>query len=280
MTDNAGLEQRLADHYAREAPPRAPDRVLQETLAAVETTRQRAAFGRIPGRIGVMSNLAKVAVAAVILIALGAFGIALLRSSTATGPGSSPGSSTQSSLLPSSGPGSSAAPALTKSFSSSFNGFSISYPGDWRVISAKRSWPTGSPNFNPDDPAVDSLSGPNLAIYAVSQKIAAGTTPTQWLDKYMSDSRLDFSNRPDCAVEKTLPIVVDGAAGVMIYSCEAVLIDAVVTAGGRAYVFSLQGDSPDKAFLLEVLKTVQLHPESAVDVAPSSSPSVGPSTGP
>ena len=280
MTRKPDLEQRLADHYAREAPPRAPDRVLAEAMSTIETTRQRRALGRMPGRIRVMSNLAKGAVAAVVLIALGVVGVAVLKPSAGTGSGGPTGPSTQPSVVASSGPASSAPPALTTVFTSQFNGYSMSYPGDWKVTVATQSWPSGSPNFTPDDPSVDAFAGPNLAIYAVSQKIAAGISPTQWLDKYLSDSRLDFSNRPDCAVEKTLPIVVDGASGVMIYSCEAVLIDAVVTDGGRAYVFSLQGDSPDKAWLLEVLQTVKLQPENAVDAAPSTSPSAGPSAGP
>jgi hypothetical protein len=59
----------------------------------------------------------------------------------------------------------------------------------------------------------------------------------------------------------------------MNYSCSVVLIDAVVTAGGRGYVFSLQGDSVDKAWMLDLLKTVKLHPEAAIDTPPSAAPS-------
>jgi hypothetical protein len=280
MTTRPELGQRLADHYAREAPPRAPDRVLAEALSTIETTRQQRALGSLPGRIRVMNNVAKVAVAALVLIALGAIGLAVLGPSTGVGHGGLAEPSSQPSRVPSGGPASPALPPLSSVFTSPVNGYSISYPADWKVTTATEWWASGSTTFNPDDPSVDSFSGPNVAIYVVSQKIAGGTAPTAWLDKYLSDSELNDSTRPDCAVVKTQPVVVDGAAGVVNYSCSAVLIDATVTAGGRGYVFSLQGDSPDKAWLLEVLKTVKLHPESAVEVAPSVAPSASPSANP
>lgn len=47
MTDDGLLEYRIADHYEREAPGRAPGWVLDAVLAAVETTRQQR------GRLGV-----------------------------------------------------------------------------------------------------------------------------------------------------------------------------------------------------------------------------------
>jgi hypothetical protein len=208
-------------------------------------------------------------IAAVVVVVLG--GVFLLR------PGS-PSSGSPSSGSPSGGsagssPGSSGLPPLSKTFTSPINGYSISYPDGWKVVTATQSWPTGSTTFNPDDHSVDSFSGSNLAIYAVSQKLATSSSPSQWLEKYLSDAALDFSNRPDCAVVKTEPIVVDGATGVMNYSCSIVLIDASVTSGGRGYAFELQGDSVDKAWMLEVLKTVKLHPEAAIDTAPSAAPS-------
>jgi hypothetical protein len=204
---------------------------------------------------------AVIVIAAVAVVLIG--GVVLMRPGSPSGQVGAAGSS----------PGSSGLPALSKTFTSKVNGYSISYPDGWKVVEATRTWPTGSFTFNPDDRSVDSFSGPNLAIYAVSQKLATSSSPTQWLDTYLSDAALEFSNRPDCAVVKTEPIVVDGATGVMNYSCSIVLIDAIVTSGGRGYVFSLQGDSVDRAWMLEVLKTVKLHPESAIDTPPSAAPS-------
>jgi hypothetical protein len=39
-------------------------------------------------------------------------------------------------------------------------------------------------------------------------------------------------------------------------------------------------DSVDKAWMLEILVTVKLHPEAAVDTVPSAAPSASPSAGP
>ena len=41
MNANHDLERRLADFYATEAPQRAPDWVLGEALATIDTTKQR-----------------------------------------------------------------------------------------------------------------------------------------------------------------------------------------------------------------------------------------------
>lgn len=202
-----------------------------------------------------------------VLVAVGGIGSLFLGGTTGVGHPGRP--SIAPSVERSMGGGQSALPALSGTFTSSFNGFSVSYPEGWTITKAKRSWPTGSANVSPDDPSVDAFTGPNVAIYAVSQKIDPAVGPSRWLSQYMSDEALDFSTRPDCAVVRTMPIVVDGSSGVMNYSCEVVLIDAVVVAGGRAYVFSLQGDSPDKDWLVEVLDTVKLHPSAAVDAEPA-----------
>jgi hypothetical protein len=267
--------ERTAQAWLAQGPDRLPDRVLDHVADTIHLTPQRHAL-RLPWRDSRMNQMTRavavVAAAAVVVIG----GVVLLRPGSPSGQGGFSGNSPSApGNSPSTGnsPGSSGLPALTQTFTSKVSGFSISYPAGWKVVEATQTWPTGSFTFNPDDHWVDSFSGPNLAIYAVSQKLATSTTATKWLDEYMSDAKLEFSNRADCAVVKTEPIVVDGASGVMNYSCSVVLIDSIVTSGGRGYVFSLQGDSVDKAWMLEVLKTVKLHPDAAIDTAPSAAPS-------
>jgi hypothetical protein len=85
MSANHDLERRLADFYATEDPSRAPDWVLEAALTTIDTTPQRRAFIRVPWRFHDMNSFAKVAVAAVVVIAVGALGLAVLR------PGSGPG---------------------------------------------------------------------------------------------------------------------------------------------------------------------------------------------
>jgi hypothetical protein len=267
--------ERAALAWLAEGPERLPDRVLDAVADEIHLTPQRRAL-RTPWRDPRMNQLTRAVtvIAAAVVVVIG--GVVVLRPSSPSGQGSSgttPAASGSGSASASTSPASSGLPALTETFTSTVGGFSISYPAGWKVVRATQTWPTGSFTSNPDDHSVDAFSGPNLAIYAVSQKLATSTTPAKWLDEYLSDAALEFSNRTDCAVVRTEPIVVDGATGVMNYSCSVVLIDSIVTSGGRAYVFSLQGDSVDKAWMLELLKTVQLHPESAIDTASSAAPS-------
>jgi hypothetical protein len=266
--------ERAAQAWLAQGPDRLPDRVLDAVAGEIHLSRQRHAV-RVPWRDPRMNQMTRAVtvIAAVVVVLIG--GVVLLRPGSPSGQagssGNGPGSAGNSPASAGTSPASSGLPALATTFTSKVSGYSISYPDGWKVVTATQTWPTGSFTFNPDDRSVDAFSGPNLAIYAVSQKLATSTSPTKWLDEYLSDAALEFSNRPDCAVVKTEAIVVDGATGVMNYSCSIVLIDAMVTSGGRAYVFSLQGDSVDKAWMLDLLKTVKLHPEAAIDAAPSAS---------
>ncbi|HEU4918922.1 MAG TPA: hypothetical protein VFT20_04235 [Candidatus Limnocylindrales bacterium] len=73
------------------------------------------------------------------------------------------------------------------------------------------------------------------------------------------------------------PIVVDGADGVMSSECTL----AVVSSEGRAYVVALNASNDfadlrafdSRAWFEEVLATVQLRPDDAVDASPSGAPS-------
>jgi hypothetical protein len=75
----------------------------------------------------------------------------------------------------------------------------------------------------------------------------------------------------------TEPIIVDGATGL---SGGDTCLVAVVTTAGRGYHIDLWMSPDDldlvaqydRAWFEDVLATVQLHPEDAVDVAPSASP--------
>ena len=90
MNANHELERRLADFYATEAPQRAPDRVLESVLATTDTTKQRRAVFRLPWRFPIMNSYAKMAIAAVAVIAIGAVGLAVLRPGTSPGVGGQP----------------------------------------------------------------------------------------------------------------------------------------------------------------------------------------------
>ncbi len=78
MTASDSLERRIADHYATEATPRAPDWLLASALETIDDTPQRRVLMRMPWRFPHMNNFAKVAIAAVVVIAVGAVGLSLL----------------------------------------------------------------------------------------------------------------------------------------------------------------------------------------------------------
>lgn len=90
MSANHDLERRIADHYAAETPPRAPDWVLERILASVDTTQQRRTMLGLPWRIPTMpSTLAKLALTAVAIATVGLAGLTFLWGPV-IGPAASP----------------------------------------------------------------------------------------------------------------------------------------------------------------------------------------------
>ena len=75
MTAAPDLEHRITNYCATEAPPRAPAWVLESALSTTELTRQRRGFVRAPWRFPIVNSYARMAIAAVAVIAIGAFGI-------------------------------------------------------------------------------------------------------------------------------------------------------------------------------------------------------------
>jgi hypothetical protein len=272
MNANHELERRLADFYATEAPQRAPDRVLESVLATSEITRQRRAVIRLPWRFPIMNSYAKIAIAAVAVIAIGAVGLAVLRPGTSPGVGGqvvtpspepSPSSSPRATSEPTASPH--LTPPLTQRFTSTRHGISVSYPEGWATQAATEPWTGEFPNFR--DPPADFLYDPTLTdhlfLIIASMPIGA-STPEEWVAAQL-----------ECGA--TQPIAVDGAIGqIGADECNV----AAVTIDGRGYLFQLytSGDEAwlastyDRAWFDEVLATVQLQPAEAVDTAPSASP--------
>jgi hypothetical protein len=274
MTAIRDLERRLADHYANEAPPRAPDRVLASVLATTGSTHQRRVVIRVPWRFPTMNTYAKAAIAAVAVIAIGAVGIAVLRPGGSPGVGGQPAPSPQPSLSASPAaaspptPSATPAPPLTQSFTSTLHGFSMSYPEGWTTQAASDLW-TGEQLFFRVPPA-DYLYDPTLTDHlfvAIASQPIGDSTPEEWVAEKVT--------LEGCAAGD--PIAVDGAAGLIgADDCNVV----AVTADGRGYIIWLytSGDEAwlsttyDRAWFEDVLATVQLQPEDAVDVAPSAAP--------
>lgn len=165
---------------------------------------------------------------------------------------------------PSPSPPASAAPP-TESFTSTVHGISVSYPEGWTARAATEPW-TGCLYCTAvlEAPYVDVFHRPpdddSLFLRIASQPIGE-SAPEDWVAAQMaSDER--------CTT--TEPIVVDGATGL---SGGDTCLVAVVTAAGRGYHIDLWMSPDDldlvaqydRAWFEEVLATVQLHPEDAVD---------------
>jgi hypothetical protein len=277
MNANDELERRIADFYATEAPTRAPDRVLASALATIDTTRQRRALIRMPRRFSTMHTDAKFAIAAVTVIAVAGFGLAVLRPGTdsgvgAPGPTPSPSPSTSPTVVASPD---ALYPPLTGSLTSDMFGISLAYPAGWAATPAQVPWDS---NIVSDcEPAcIDEMagSGDNNPYLRVVSEPLAGATGDEWMTEILSDPYWG-----DTCPLTTEPITIDGVAGRIALHCPEVVQNALVSAGGRGYLIIHYG-AADVAWFKRVLATVQLNPEDAVDAGASVPPSNPPSTSP
>src|SRR5262245_46348169 len=89
----------IADAFLATGPVVLPDRVLDAAFEEVHRTRQRRVLRRGPWRVPTMSTFAKVAVAAVAVIAVGFAGLTLLRPNQVV-PGGSPSPDASPTVAP------------------------------------------------------------------------------------------------------------------------------------------------------------------------------------
>jgi hypothetical protein len=273
MNANDSLERGIADVYEREAPQRAPDWVLATALETIESTPQRRVLLRVPWRFPHMNTFAKVAIAAVVVLAIGAVGLSLLpRSSSGVGgqPTLSPLPSPSPSL--SASPDPSAPPPLSETFTSTMHGISIDYPTGWATAPATQPWisTTGADFMSPaTDHIYDPVLQDHLFLSDASQPLA-GVAGDTWVTEILGD--------PDEGCDPAIPpesITLDGANGRICGDLVA------LSTQDRGYFIRLytSGDEPwvdthyDNAWFRSVLATVQLDPASARDPSPSASPS-------
>jgi len=265
---------RMVHAFLMEGQTELADQVYDAVRSTIERKRQRVAIG--PWRVPFMNKLVPISLGAAAVVVALIVGTRLLGPAP-SGPGAvqsaSPSATAEPSVAaPSPSDSVTASPAtspppLTQTFTSQLHGISMSYPEGWTARAATEPWTgTGGPHF-PDpfaDLLIDPVLGDHLFLVLVSQPIG-NSTPDEWVAETMAAD--------ECSA--TEPIAVDGATG-LIGDCEIV----AVTTAGRGYRIRLftSGDFPaavapyDRAWFEEVLATVQLQPEDAVDVAASASP--------
>ena len=272
MTAQHDLDQQLTA-FLRDGPDQLPGASFDAVRDRTEQTRQRVVLG--PWRVPTMSKFLPIGLGVAAVIAVLFIGSRFIGSPTSNvgGPASQPPASVAPSEAPASAATTSAAPSLTESFTSTVHGISLSYPEGWIAQAATEPWTdclyctavlshTQIDLLHPPEPV-----GDGLFLRIASQPIG-DSAPEDWVAAQMaSDDR--------CTT--TEPILVDGATGLSGgETCHV----AVVTTAGRGYHIDLWMSPEDadlvaqynRAWFEEVLATVQLHPEDAVDVAPSASP--------
>jgi hypothetical protein len=168
-------------------------------------------------------------------------------------PEPSPSATTRPTPSPSA-----SAPPLTQSFTSTLHGISMSFPEGWTAQAATEPWTASTFPLNFPVPQVDWLYDPTLTsdlFLAIASQPIGDFTPEDWVAEQMAG---------DEGCGATEPTAVGGGTGLI--GCTL----AIVTTAGRGYWIQLYtGDSApvtyDRAWFEEVLATVQLHPEDAVD---------------
>jgi hypothetical protein len=276
MSTNREFEP-IARAFMAAGPTQLADRVLESSLADVHHTRQRRGLRRAPWRTPVMNIYAKLAAAAVVVIAVGALGVWFLSPGSTSEPGgapdpsASPSEPSAPSALPPASPSPTPlpgipAPPLSETFTSATNGITLAVPEGWTTRPATEAWEGGIPIT--DEATADAIHDPALEdhlLMSIASMPLGGADPDQWAtDQYASD----FADEcPDAE-----PITVDGATGVIgAGDCTPLL--AFIAKGDRGYLILLRV-SPDEGWLApvydrawfeSVLATVQLRPEDAVD---------------
>jgi hypothetical protein len=263
MTANNDLDRQL-NAFLTDGPTRLPDASFDAVRDRTEQTRQRVVLG--PWRVPTVSKLVPIGLGAAAVIAVLFLGSQFIGSpaSNVGVPASQPPPSATSSEAPAAASPLSP-PSLTQSFTSPLHGISVSYPEGWTSQAATEPWTDSAFPFDFNIPQADFLHGDgfNLNLVFGSQPIG-DSTPEEWVAEQMAGPE-------GCAA--TEPITLDGAAGLIgAGECQV----AVVTTDGRGYFIlaGISSDDPsnattyDRAWFEDVLATVQLQPEDAVDAAP------------
>jgi hypothetical protein len=248
-------------------------RVAGAVLDLLDTTPQRRSRWWPARRIPFMNKPVSLGLGAAAVVAALVIGVRVLGAPAPGGVGAVPSASPSITPAPTAttepSPSPMSAPPLTQRFTSTQHGISMSYPEGWTARAA-----TGPLTDRPSvpqflDPGWDVLHDPVLTdhLFLASASNPIGeSTPEEWVAAQMAGH--------GCTT--TEPIAVDGATGLIgAGDCNAV---AFTTAGRGYQMFLLRSDDNpvavapyDRAWFEEVLATVQLQPEDAVDVAPSAS---------
>ena len=205
-----------------------------------------------------MKTYASLAVAAVAVVAIGTVGCVGGQADTPS-PSSSPSPPPPGTGRPTPSPTST--PPQSQSFTSTLHGISVSYPEGWTAQAATEPWTDETFPLSFLASHADFLYGPTLThelFLTIASQPIGDSRPEDWVAEQMAS---------DEGCPATEPIAVDGAPG--LTGADGCTVAAVTTAGRGYWIQLYTGDDApvtyDPAWFDEVLATVQLHPEDAVD---------------
>ena len=274
MTNERDFD-RIARAFMAEGTTQLADRVLERSLADVHHTRQRRVLLRAPWRTPVMNSYVKFAVAAVVVVAVGALGIAVLRPDSSSAPvggvpsaNASPSTSVGPSASPQPSPTPTPAPSaspLSETFTSARHGISLTTPAGWSRRSATESatrdnW---SSFLGFDSQYADVIYDPERQgelWLGISSLPLGDMNPERWPHN-------QFAAGECPSIDPVTVDGVEGRIGVDFHSTECSV--AFVATDGRGYQIRLYDSNDegafDRAWFEELLATVQLAPEDAVN---------------
>ncbi|MGH2392320.1 MAG: hypothetical protein ACRDGH_02330 [Candidatus Limnocylindria bacterium] len=180
---------RIVRSWLEEGVTQLPDRVLDQVLDQLPTTPQRRATG-LARRTFLMSNTARIALAAAAVVVVALIGYQFLAGPNTGGPGSVPSPTpTATTALPSSEP--TAQPsaeaidtATWTTYVSDRYGFSIAHPADWSVRPGDHDWTPEESAW--ESTATESFIAPDesIRISAWSVAVEPGTSLEAWIQAY------------------------------------------------------------------------------------------------
>ena len=268
--------------WLEDGPMRLPEATRRAIGVATRSTDQRRRPIWTPRRYAPMNSFAKLAVPAVVVVAVGVMGIALLSpgqtSSIVNPPAPSSSFSSAPSAIPvpsaSSAPSSSAIPepsvgALTQAFTSPTFGYAIQYPAGWNLDTSDGPNPGGAEGFN------SPTGGWRLRV--LSRAVPTGVGVDEWIMQNLTVSG-DGACMPARSTLAT--VIVDGHEGRIQGFCglpPATQIEATVVVDSRVYLFTLwdlrgdavANDAEARALFLRFMTTVTLDPAAASTPGPS-----------
>jgi len=244
-----------AQDWLQDGPNRMSDGAVLATLDAIHATRQRRTM-RPAWKATAGFPVARLAVAAVLVIAVGALAINVVsRQSDRSNVGGPSPSATQSTDFP----------KLTTTFVSPRNGFSVKVPDRVSLVPATTLFGVGEGGSDVVETGQgDVFKGASTpmptADYTFLMGEAPGVTVDEWIDTVVEGKQACRTPRSQQA-----DVTIDGQLG-RIAECPGE-IDATVVSGQRLYLFRLLHERADaRAVFDDFAATIALTPKTAVDI--------------